>query len=239
MERKMVSNKDEVLDFGFEIKKEDVTPDGFFKGYGSTFGGPPDSGNDIIAPGCFRKTIKDNGRNGNGIAMLWSHDTKCPIGTWQVIREDDKGLYVEGICEPDAMPGGVPVLKLMRSGGIKGLSIGYNTKSYSMDETKKVRTLKEVDLWEISPVTFPMNNRAKITSVKAIRDARTARELEQALRDAGVPIDEAKYLTGLLKSGLRDAGGLGAGEMNDILQELKKVNQQMQMDEISNAIRNS
>lgn len=225
---KFARRGDETLSFSLEIKTDDVNVDGHFKGYASTFGGPADSGGDVIATGCFAKTLKSNGRNGNGIALLWSHDARAPIGIWTSLQEDKKGLYVEGCVEPTAMPDGIPVHKIMRMGGIKGLSIGYSTVLSDMDEKKRVRTIKEAELWEISLVTFPMNTRASVTSVKEILGAKTPRELERSLRDAGIDHEVSKYLVALCKSGLRDAGRqqhIDSGQdWQAVLDELKKAN---------------
>lgn len=237
MNQKFSFKKDEMLDFVFEIKKEEVTPEGFFKGYASTFGGPPDSVNDIVLSGAFKKTLKNKGRNGNGIALLWSHDSRAPIGTWTSIREDDTGLSVEGIVEPQATPNGIPVLKIMRLGGVKGLSIGYNTVLSEFDEKKRIRTIKEVELWEISLCTFPANTRASVTSVKNILEARTERELEDALRDAGLSRDASKYIVKLTKHGLREAGKEAEKtNISSVLSELRRVNLELTMTEIQQVL---
>ena len=241
MKMKFASHRDEVLDLSMEIKKEDVSLNGFFKGYASTFGGEPDQGGDVIAKGCFTDTLKMNGRGGNGIAMLWSHDQKCPIGAWNLVREDEKGLYVEGIVEPTACPGGVPVHKVMKMGGIKGLSIGYNTVDSGdvMVGKTKARELKKVNLWEISLVTFPMNTRSTVTSVKHILEARNERELEDALREAGVGRDAAKYVVKLAKGGLREAAQPSRGhstQTHSILSALKGINADLSLNAVKNAI---
>lgn len=235
----MAIKRDETLDFAIEIKKDDITAEGLFKGYASTFDGPPDSQGDIVAQGAFKKTIKSQGRNGNGIALLWSHDSLYPIGAWSIIKEDDKGLYVEGLIEPSAAPGGIPVLKVMRLGGIKGMSIGFNTVNYEIDDKKKTRTLKEVDLWEISLCTFPANPRASVTSVKNILAAKTERELENALREAGLSREASKYIIALTRQGLRDANKSESNNrgMNTILTELRRINTELSIGEIQNAIR--
>lgn len=231
MEIKM-ARADERMDFGFELKKEDVSANGVFEGYASTFGGPPDRGGDVVAKGCFTRTLKDKGAS--GIAMLWSHDTRAPIGVWTEFREDEKGLFCKGQVEPTAAPDGIPVYKLMRMGGIKGLSIGYKTITADRDETKGIRTLKEVELYEVSPVTFPMNVRAGVTAVKGIFEARTSRELERALRDAELPVDAAKYLVKLCTPGLRDAGACagatGSQELDGILAALRETNNKVEAD---------
>jgi hypothetical protein len=148
-----------------------------------------------------------------------------PIGAWQVFAEDEKGLFCKGMVSPKAAPDGVPVLDLLRMGGIKGLSIGYKTVLATRDEKKGTRLLQKVDLMEVSLVTFAMNTRASVTSVKGIFAARTPRELEDALRDAELPRDAAKYLVKLCTTGLRDAGsGTAGSEMQAALDELKKIN---------------
>lgn len=242
-EFKWAKHRDETMDFAAEIKADEVHHNGFFKGYASTFGGSPDRGGDVIAKGCFNRTLKEKGRDGAGIAMLWSHDPRCPIGAWQILREDEKGLYVEGIIEPTACPDGVPVHKIMKMGGIKGLSIGYNTVLAETDDKKKVRTLKDVDLWEISLVTFPMNTRASVTSVKNILEAKNERELEDALREAGLSREASKYLVKLAKAGLREAGPKSIANtetsMDPILSELKKLNRELSIQGISTAIQSN
>lgn len=220
---------DEHLDFGFELKRESITAEGFFEGYGSTFANV-DRGNDIAVKGCFAKTLKTKGAG--GIAMLWSHDMRAPIGVWHDIQEDEKGLYCKGQVEPTAAPDGIPVYKLMKMGSIRGLSIGYKTIVADRNEQKGVRSLKEVELFEVSPVTFPMNVRATVTSVKSIYDARTPRELERALREAELPVEAAKYLVKLCTPGLREAGPrevaavTGSQELGGILAALKEANGQ-------------
>ena len=232
MEYKMAQRRDEIMDFGFELKKDSVTPDGYFEGYASTFGGEPDKGGDVVAKGCFTETLKKSG-GGSAVAMLWSHDTRQPIGVWHSFLEDEKGLFCKGMVHPDARPEGIPVHGIMRMGGIKGLSMGYKTVEATRDEKKGVRTLHRVDLLEVSPVTFPMNVHASITSVKGIFEARTPRELEDALRDADLPRDAAKYLVKLCTTGLRDADG-GAQAVGDgmkaMLDALRDVNKKLSGD---------
>ena len=242
MQTKFATRRDEVLDFAVEIKKEDVSHNGFFKGYASTFGGDPDQGGDIIAKGCFTDTLKMNGRGGNGIAMLWSHDPRCPIGAWQLVREDEKGLYVEGMIEPTACPDGVPVHKVMKMGGIKGLSIGYNTVESGdvMVGKTKARELKKVNLWEISLVTFPMNTRSTVTGVKHILEAKNERELEDALREAGLSREASKHIVWLAKGSLREVGKPSQRSnvaMDPVLRALKEINSDLSLQAVQNSIR--
>lgn len=239
---KYATKRDEILDFSMEIKKEDVSHNGAFRGYASTFGGDPDQGGDVIAKGCFTDTLKMNGRGGNGIAMLWSHDPRCPIGAWDLVREDEKGLYVEGRVEPSACPDGVPVHKVMKMGGIKGLSIGYNTVDSGdlMVGKIKARELKKVNLWEISLVTFPMNSRSTVTGVKHILEATTERELEDALREASIPRAVAKVIVKVAKDGLRDATRQQQKtdvSLAPVLAALRDVNAELTLQAVQNSIR--
>lgn len=217
----------ETLDFPFEVKTDSVTEDGKFEGYGSTFGGVPDSYRDVVQPGAFQGTVSRKGRNGNGIALLWQHYSEYPMGGWDEIREDAKGLFMRGALEIEAKPNGIPVYNLLKKGNIKGLSIGFNALKWEYDKNTDIRTLTEIELWEVSLVTFPANKRATVTGVKDVVGAKTPRELERALRDAGLSREAAKHVAGLCRPGLgtgpREAGGTG-GEENALLRGLREVN---------------
>lgn len=186
----------EYKNFEAELKTEISVP-GFFTGYASTFGGKADFGGDIIHEGAFKETLKSGGIMGFGIAMCWMHDTKQPLGTWTKLVEDAKGLAVEGQLAI-ATQIGHDAYEFMKMGAIKGLSIGYKIPEggSEYDEKKKERHLKKIQLYEISPVTLPMNNRAIITNIKS---AQSERELEDALRDEGLSRPVAKYIAGLCK----------------------------------------
>lgn len=143
--------------FAFEVKSVDEI--GTFEGYGSVFG-VLDSHYDIVAKGAFKKSIKSEKP-----AMLWQHRPDTPIGVYSDIKEDDRGLYVKGQINLDVQAGR-EAYSLLKQGAIKGMSIGYNARKWSTDNKKGVRTLEEIDLWEISLVTFPANVEATITNVK-------------------------------------------------------------------------
>lgn len=215
----------EYLQVPMEIKQGDVGDDGMFTGMASTFGNM-DSYRDIVAQGAFSKTLSKGGRNGTGIAMLWAHNSDQPLGVWRELEETKKGLKVTGQIAVETQLGHDKHV-LMKMGAIKGLSIGFNSMVEEYDRTKKIRVLKEVELWEISPVTFPANVKAQVTDVKAIQEAKTERELEHALRDAGLKHHDARYVIELIKKGtLRDAGPVDEGDetMHTILAALKKAN---------------
>lgn len=188
----------EYLDVGFETKG--IEEDGTFVGYGSDFKKEPDSYNDIIARGAFAESISKGGRNGFGVAMLYQHDSKQIPGVWTEIEENARGLKVKGKLALDTTLGkDLHSLMKMEPPAIRGLSIGYEAKEAETDPKTKIRTLKKIDLWEISLVTFPANTRAQITGVKNFEDAKTLREFEAALRDAGLSRKEAVYITSLCK----------------------------------------
>lgn len=185
-----------------------------------------DSQKDIVVRGAFGKSLK-NGKP----AMLWQHKMDCPIGVWDVAEETDKGLLVRGRILDTAH--GNDAYKLAKAGAIKGLSIGYTPKRQEFDRDKGTRKLLEVELHEVSLVTFPANDRAKVTRVKSQDGAlMTEREFEEFLRDVGeLSQKEAKLVVSegyraLLKR--RDGGAdeLEAQSLADIAALLKSsINQ--------------
>ncbi len=205
----------ETLDFSFEVKQEDVKDDGTFIGMASTFGGKPDDGGDVVIPGAFKKTIKKGGRNGTGIPLLWQHEGHNPIGIIPRLEEVKRGLEIDGDIEIEATQGRDAHL-LLKKGAVKGISIGFDTVQYEIDRKKQIRYLKEVELWEISIVTFPMNTRARVLSVKAVEEAETPRELENALRDAGLSKTASQYIVKLCTPSLRESGKMGNNERQSL-----------------------
>ena len=123
-----------------------------------------DNHNDVIMPGAFSRTIRKQ-HSGKQIKLLWQHHTDEPIGSFSVIKEDKNGLYVEGNLALDVQRGN-EAYSLLRSGALEGLSIGYTAKTFHFDEKTGYRYLTDVDLWEISVVTFPANPDAAITHEK-------------------------------------------------------------------------
>jgi uncharacterized protein len=161
--------------------------DGVFEGYASVFG-VVDQGLDVVERGAFAKTLGTR-----KVKMLWQHDTAQPIGTWESISEDDHGLFVRGRLIPDVEKGR-EAMALLKAGAIDSMSIGYRTieAEASTANGRGVRKLTEIDLFEISLVTFPMLPDAKVTDVKSIA---TERDFERFLRDAGYSRNEAKAIT--------------------------------------------
>ena len=146
-----------------------ATPEGAFAGYASLFE-IPDLSNDIISRGAFTRTLADRGP-GN-IKLLFQHEASKPIGVWTTLREDNRGLYVEGQLTLDNSLGR-DVHALLRSGAIDGLSIGFRSANSNRPTKRSGRRLDLIDLWEISIVTFPMLPSARIAAVKTQPRARS------------------------------------------------------------------
>ncbi len=146
---------------------ENITADGSFSGYASLFG-EVDLGKDSVEAGAFLKSVRERGPS--GIRMLWQHDPNQPIGVWTQVREDKRGLYVEGKLAKGVAKA-QEVLELMRSGAVDGLSIGFKTVRAKADGAG-VRHIHEADLWEISVVTFPMLPSARVGQVKSAPPAK-------------------------------------------------------------------
>ena len=157
----------------------DVEADGSFSGYASLFG-EADLNRDVVLPGAFLRSIRRRGPG--GIRMLFQHDPAAPIGVWREVREDARGLYVRGRLMPEVAKAR-EVLALMRAGAIDGLSIGFRTVRGRTDAKSGVRRLIEVDLWEISIVTFPMLPAARVSMVKgALGSGSLVRSIRRAAR---------------------------------------------------------
>tara|TARA_R100001443_G_C3357924_1_gene178403 strand:- start:1152 stop:1967 length:816 start_codon:yes stop_codon:yes gene_type:complete len=193
------------IDIKAEIKAYEEDEKGYFSGYGSIFGNK-DLGNDVMVEGAFAKSIASKGAK--GVKLLYQHKADEPIGVFEEIIEDPKGLKVKGRLAMGTQRGR-EVYELMKMGAIDGLSIGYrvNPKGQEYDDRRRRRLLKEVDLMEISAVTFPMNQRARISAVKS--DERTVRDWEGFFRDeSGLSRKESKMAASAVYKALsqRDVG---------------------------------
>jgi HK97 family phage prohead protease len=198
--------------------KREPDQDGVFEGYASVFG-IVDQGMDVVERGAFRKSL-----GSRKVKMLWQHDMSQPIGVWDDIYEDERGLFVRGRLLKEVEKGR-EAMALLRAGAIDSMSIGYRTMEAIPEGDGRVRKLMEVDLFEISLVTFPMLPDAKVTNVKSIT---TERDFERFLRDAGYSRKDAVAITlhgfkALLRQ--RDAGEDEAvtGELDALLSKLTKL----------------
>ncbi len=187
------------LEVPFEIKAIH-DEDGIFEGYGSVFGNVDEDG-DIIETGAFTKSLLKHHTNQTQPALLWMHDPMHPVGRYLEVREDARGLYVKGQLILDSSQGR-DAYALLKGGAINGLSIGYVPKAWELNKTNKTRQLKEVELWEVSLVTFPANTLARIMTVKhkiSTGDIPSLQEMERFLcRECGMSRQESQLL---LKSG--------------------------------------
>ncbi len=179
-------------DFALQVK--DLSEDGTFEGYGSVFGNV-DSYGEKVMPGAFVGSLNKHRREGSSVLMLWQHNPDEPIGVWEDLAEDSKGLWGKGQLILEVQKAR-EVHALMKRKAIGGLSIGYREIKVTPDGN--IRNLEELDLKEISPVAFPANSRARIQSVKSEAMQELARrfrdgepiqikEFEDSLRDAGFP----------------------------------------------------
>lgn len=180
------------LDIPFEIKS--ISDSGAFTGYGSVFD-VKDSYSDIVIKGAFTNSLNQWKEKGRLPALLWQHKMDEPIGYYTKMIEDDNGLYVEGQLLIDDDPLAKRAYAHMRAKSLSGLSIGYVLNDYDYDSEKGAFILRDIDLWEVSVVTFPANDEARIDNVKSIfesGDIPPPREIERVLRDVGLSRTQAK-----------------------------------------------
>ncbi len=191
------------------LKVKSVSESGEFSGYGSVFG-EKDRHSDIVVRGAFEHSLKEWGERGGMPALLWQHNMHEPIGIYTKMEENEQGLYVEGRLLIDDDPLAKRAHAHMKAGSISALSIGYMLKDWDYDTDKDAFILKEIDLWEVSLVTFPANDQARINEVKnalLAGDIPDPRTVEKTLRDVGFSQKQAKVLMAEGYKGLRDVDG--------------------------------
>ncbi len=181
-------------DFGLEHKFArlgdiETLKDGVqIEGYASFFG-KADKGGDVVVKGAYANSLKKLEAKGGRVKMLWQHDPTQPIGIWDEVREDARGLYVKGRILSEVEKGR-EAAALVGAGAIDGLSIGYRTRRATKND-KGQRLLNELELWEVSLVTFPMLPDARVGSKGEMPDSDTA------LRDLAVSIEDARHMLAL------------------------------------------
>ena len=131
------------------------------EGYASLFGAC-DQGGDVVQTGAYGRSLKGLAEQSRRVKMLWQHDPAHPIGIWDEVREDARGLWVKGRLLTDVEKGR-EAARLIEAGAIDGLSIGYRTVKAAKND-KGQRLLKELELWEVSLVTFPMLPSARVAA---------------------------------------------------------------------------
>jgi HK97 family phage prohead protease len=202
---------------------------GVFSGYGAIFGNV-DSYGDVIEKGAFKETLRAWEDKGKYPPMLLQHgggmfggtaDDLLPIGKWTSMEENSKGLKVEGELFALNTERGQYIYEGLKAGALDGMSIGYRTIKFrnGTKQGEPRRFLEQLDLMELSVVTFPANDKARVGAVKSIS---TIREFEDFLRDAGgFSVSQAKRIASSgFKSidATRDAGdGQQVGESIDRL----------------------
>lgn len=151
-----------------------VTDGSEIAGYASLFG-RKDQGGDVVGRGAYSAALSRLKKDGRSVKMLWQHDPAQPIGVWDELREDDKGLWVKGRILTDVARGR-EAAALISAGAIDGLSIGYRTIRATKDDNGG-RLLSELELWEVSLVTFPMLPDARVAAKADDPADATLREL--------------------------------------------------------------
>ena len=166
-----------------------------FEGHGSIFGNE-DLGGDVVMPGAFKRSLAQHRKAKSLPQMFWMHDPSRVPGKWTSMGEDENGLVVKGVLADT--PLGNEIHTLLQMDAVKGLSIGYQTIDQDFDDEGR-RLLKEVELWEVSVVSLPMNPLAQVTHAKSQLSAvgeyvPTLKEFERILREAGCSRTVAKNL---------------------------------------------
>jgi phage prohead protease, HK97 family len=151
------------ISFNFD-KKSHHRVEGYFSGYASIFD-EVDSQNDRVVRGAFTRSLACWQQAARKPKMLWQHQEEHVIGIWRHLQEDTRGLYVEGSLLLDVAKA-KEAFALIKEQALDGLSIGYQIKQAIKGTTpRSVRLLTDVDLLEISLVTFPANPLARILAV--------------------------------------------------------------------------
>lgn len=165
---------------------------GIIKGYGAIFGNR-DAHGDIITQGAFDETLKK--QDVSDIKMLYQHNMSRIPGIWTKIKADSVGLAVEGQLFPVEHSLAKDVRIEVASKALDGLSIGFITVQEHFDREFNSNMLTELDTKEVSLVTFPANNLARISEIKTKHDlALYKRHIENILSDSGIPMEEAQAI---------------------------------------------
>lgn len=198
----------------FEIKS-DNSDTGRISGYGAHYGNV-DRGMDVIKMGAFSEITRK-------VKMLYQHDASKLLGTWDIVKEDSNGLIVEGDINLKTTLGR-DVFELAKSGALSDMSVGFKTQDFEYD-SNSVRNIKKAELFEVSLVSFPMNEKANIISVKS-SDIDNERDFEHFLKQAGYSNKQAKAITNHgFKSFMQKKDNDNSHESENILkalQDLKK-----------------
>lgn len=213
-----------ILHKSIELNLKSLDERGRFSGYGSVFN-VVDKGGDIVAPGAFGESLTSWQKSGRTVPVLWQHDPGQPIGAWEDLKEDDHGLLGDASLWLDEAPYARLAHKGMQTKTITGLSIGYRVKKYSVNPDTKIYTLEKLDLVEISVVTNPMNDDARVESVKsmiAVGMLPSLKQFEDFLCEAGFSKTQAKAIAGNGLSKLLDRCEADGEKGETILRALRE-----------------
>lgn len=212
-----------------EIKAIGDAADMAFSGYGAVFGNK-DSYGDVLQEGAFSGTIQEAKDSGQWPAMLEQHggyrmsaQDKTPIGIWTSMKEDNIGLYLEGKFAPTQRGKDMyALMKMQPRPAINGLSIGYiaQKSSYGDGKTTPRRTLEQVKLIEVSPVTFPANPKARVTNIKS--DGFTERDFERLMQDAGFSRSDARTIINQGFKSFQAMQDAGSKELDEIAKSIQR-----------------
>lgn len=227
-------------DFALQIKAAEGEAAGTIEGYASVFN-VRDSYNEVVMPGAFADSLARHKREGSYPLMLWQHDSYEPIGVWDDLADDGKGLFAKGHLLIDQnVPEADKAYALLKAGAVRGMSIGYREIDVEPSVNGEPTKLVKLDLLEASIVSFPANRRAAVEAVKSeqswgkleelarrLRDGEPmpAREFEDILREAGVPKSMAVQIAsvGYAKAIRSESGGEEANAaVNTALCELRQ-----------------
>lgn len=184
-----ISQQDDasVIEFlpALELKFLSGDTTGEFSGHAAAFGNI-DSHQDVIRPGAFAASIASHKAAGTMPPLLWSHNQAKPVGKILALSEDQKGLLIHGKLNLSTTAGR-DAYGHVKGGDTSGMSIGYQVPPGGLVHGRNgVRTLQRLSLHEVSIVTLPSNEFARISEVKSVKTLASAAELERLLRDAGL-----------------------------------------------------
>ena len=221
--------KRKVRNFAFDVKQ--VDEEGHFSGYGSVYN-VIDAYSEKVAPGAFANSLRKWMSRGRLPPALWQHRSAEPVGPFTKMVEDERGLYVEGQLLVKDVQRAREARALMQAKAVDGLSIGFNSIIEEWNKDEMILTLKEIDLWEVSIVTFPANQESLITEVRGMfvdGNVPSIKEIEEVLRDAGFSRTQAKAFVGHGYEGLlRDvesrSKGVGKPVLDELIEGIKSLN---------------
>ncbi|HCR3770512.1 TPA: HK97 family phage prohead protease [Proteus mirabilis] len=206
-----------------EIKFTGDGTQGIFEGYAAVFSNT-DSDGDIILPGAFKSVLANQKRK---VAMFYNHRAwELPVGKWDHMEEDSKGLLVRGQLTP-GHSGAQDLKAAMKHGTVEGMSVGFCCVREDFDVTSSGRIFKNISmLREISICTFPANEQAQVSSLKSVDGLSTIRDVEDWLRESvGLSKSEAVGFISRFKSAIRsESDGTQKSQVDSIVNQINSFN---------------